>query len=341
MEPISQEDVLFNDFSSAIALRLNFIEAKIKTDNRLNFTDNNIKAEKYFEGLFNLIYGYKLKNLNKQRKNTPGIDLGDKKTKVCYQVTSTNERKKIDESIKKFEKYEWDKDYDTLNIFIIGTKKKYRKLPPCNSKLEIIDIPGIREEIDDLPLEKQIDIWTYVKLHNPLPDIDDAYQTVILKKSTYSIFLKEYFISEYRKTAKKIINQLAEELSEFDITTRTLIYVILMKSVIVDGMGVSFSFYEISKKLKWSEDTLIKELNILKREGWIDVNFIMDTEDEIYGITDIEYYTRDLVCLSYSKDGNEWFSMMYDFLKSKSKNKKRFDEYMEKLILDLNFKVLN
>ncbi|WP_242289189.1 MULTISPECIES: SMEK domain-containing protein [unclassified Bacillus cereus group] len=341
MEQISQEDELFIDYASKIAFRLNLIEAKIKTDNRLNFTDNNIRAEKYFAGLFNLIYGYNLKNLNKKIRNTPGIDLGDKKVKICYQVTSTNDKKKIDESIKKFEKYEWYKDYDRLNIFIIGTAKKYRKLLPCNAELVIGDIPWIREEIEDLPIETQIDIWNYVKVHTPLPDIDDAYQTVELINGTYSKFLKEYSIREHKKTDKKIINQLAEELSEMDITTRKLIYSIMKKAIKVDE-GIIFKLYEVSKNLKWTYEEVINELNILRDKKWIESLYVEDEREKLFEVSDCVYYERGPICLSYYRNDAEWLSCIHRFLYQESKKKKQesFAVLSKRLILMLDFSVL-
>ncbi|WP_260857456.1 hypothetical protein [Bacillus thuringiensis] len=82
-------------------------------------------------------------------------------------------------------------------------------------------------------------------------------------------------------------------------------------------------------------------INMLRRKGWVDVKNEMDIIDIIRDIDDWECYNKYLLCLSYSKDGNEWFNMLYDFLKTKSKNKKQLDEYFEKLILNLNFTVLN
>lgn len=324
------------------AYQLGVIKTIIEVENKLDYTDDNKDAEMFFSGLFNLMYGYKLKNLNDQIQNTPGIDLGDEKAKVCYQITSRNDREKIKESLHKFKKFKWDKVYDNLYIFIIGTKKKYKDFPEYDFDLDnIIDIPKIIKEICNLPYPEQEKILKYLISEGPLLKNNDEYIDVQLKKGTYSKFLKKYFISEYRKTGKKIINQFSEELSDLDRTTRVLIYAIMMKSVDVDDGGISFDSYDILKRLKWSEDIFIKELNILRRKGWVDVKNEMDIIDVIREIDDWECYNKYLLCLSYSKDGNEWFNMLYDFLKTKSKNKKQLDEYFEKLILNLNFTVLN
>lgn len=91
----------------------------------MNLYDINVVAEDFFTGLLNLIYGYKLRNLNVVEKNTPAIDLGDEENRISIQVTSDNSSKKIKETIRKFiEKQSYFK-YDRLVILMLTKKKKY------------------------------------------------------------------------------------------------------------------------------------------------------------------------------------------------------------------------
>ncbi|MES5837803.1 SMEK domain-containing protein [Bacillus cereus group sp. MG11] len=341
MEPIQREIDVYIDYAQAISNRLNYIKLCIETDNRLNLTDKNIKSERFFAGLFNLIYGYKLKNLNKKIRNVPGIDLGDTENKVCYQVTATNDRKKIIESVEKFIAYGWEKDYDILNVFIIGTKKKYREFKEFNLDFNIIDISEIRTEVEDLPLEKQAEIYNYVISYIPFPDIDDVYQTVELKKGKYSKFLKVYSRPEYKKKDKKAINQLAKELSELDIATRKLIYSIMKKAIKVDG-GIIFKLYEVSKNLKWTYEEVINELNILRDKKWVESLYVEDEMEQLFEVSDCVYYERGPICLSYYRNDAEWLSCIHRFLYQESKKKKQesFAELLKKLILMLDFSVL-
>src|ERR1041385_379676 len=102
---------------------LSKLELEIRNRGYINLFDLNNVAESVFADLLNALYGYKLENLNK-KGNTPGIDLGDKKQRVAFQITSTNSNSKIQKTIDKFIEYEQYKDYDSLNILIIGSKQK-------------------------------------------------------------------------------------------------------------------------------------------------------------------------------------------------------------------------
>ncbi len=77
---------------------------EIKANNYLDFYDINKVAEDLALKLLNEIYGLQLKNLNEEKPNYPGIDLGDKINKIAYQVTSRNDDRKIQESLESFVK---------------------------------------------------------------------------------------------------------------------------------------------------------------------------------------------------------------------------------------------
>jgi hypothetical protein len=65
--------------------------SKIKTNNYIEFYDINKVAEDLALKLLNEIFGLQLVNLNIEKSNYPGIDLGDKINKVAYQITSRND----------------------------------------------------------------------------------------------------------------------------------------------------------------------------------------------------------------------------------------------------------
>jgi hypothetical protein len=45
--------------------------------------DLNIIAEDFFRDLLNIVYGYNLKNLNRDNKNNPSVDLADTANKLA------------------------------------------------------------------------------------------------------------------------------------------------------------------------------------------------------------------------------------------------------------------
>jgi len=93
-----------------IIMLLDFWLIQIKTYNYESFTDINKAGEDLSRRLLNLVYNYELQDLNKITKNYPGLDLGDEtKAMVGVQVTSTNTRKKLMDTLTKVVKYKHDK----------------------------------------------------------------------------------------------------------------------------------------------------------------------------------------------------------------------------------------
>jgi hypothetical protein len=69
----------------------------------------------------NTLDGYDLTNLNNERSNEPGIDLGDTRNKIAYQFTSSKNSQKIKKTLEAITD-EQKKTYDTFKILIVGEK---------------------------------------------------------------------------------------------------------------------------------------------------------------------------------------------------------------------------
>ena len=100
------------------------LSVRIEYDNKIRFTDLNISAESFYKDFLNLIYGYKLKDINIETINSPAIDLGDEASSLAIQVTSDSTSTKIKDTIKKFIENKLYKKYKTLQFYIITSKQK-------------------------------------------------------------------------------------------------------------------------------------------------------------------------------------------------------------------------
>ena len=122
----------------------------VKHATAMDSTDPNKVAETILVSLLAEVYGYReLKNLNSEKNNCPGIDLGDEKAKVAFQITSTTNAKKIKETLEKFRDYNWYEKYDRLIIYILTEKQKFKG-------------KGYEEIIDGkFAFDKDKDIWDY------------------------------------------------------------------------------------------------------------------------------------------------------------------------------------
>ena len=101
---------------------------EINVASAMGQTDINRESENVLIQLLSEIYGYTdLKNLNvSEGSNFPGIDLGDKKAKIAYQITSRRDSEKIKDTLRKFVKNKLYEEYDRLVIYILTEKREYQ-----------------------------------------------------------------------------------------------------------------------------------------------------------------------------------------------------------------------
>ena len=98
----------------------------IGLNNGQGLTDINADAEDFCCGLLNIVLDAQLQNMNLLQMNFPAIDLADSRRRLCVQVTSTTDAKKITHTMETFFAHDLEKDYDRLIVLILGDKKKYR-----------------------------------------------------------------------------------------------------------------------------------------------------------------------------------------------------------------------
>ncbi|NRB10395.1 MAG: SMEK domain-containing protein [Rickettsiaceae bacterium] len=101
---------------------LGTLKQRVDFSQTLGMLDGCIACEKLFMGVFNMVYNLSLENLNLFESNYPAIDLGDKVSGVCYQITLENKLSKIKDTRAKYYKYNIDKKYPNLKIFIFAKK---------------------------------------------------------------------------------------------------------------------------------------------------------------------------------------------------------------------------
>ncbi len=143
------KDIYIKNIGAALAL----LSTEVEILNCVNFYDINIVAEDFYAQLLNKIYGYNLCNLNAYEKNAPAIDLGDKKIRLSFQVTSDNDSEKIKKTIKKFIEHNQYSTYDRLVVLILTKKKNYstkfdtQNIFSFDKRKDIIDYTDLIKDI--------------------------------------------------------------------------------------------------------------------------------------------------------------------------------------------------
>lgn len=160
--------ILKKQLLDEVILYLSIIKNEVYMSNKNGLFDINIYCENLFCELLNIVYDLDLENLNNNYYNFPAIDLGDYNRKICFQVTSTNDIKKIRYTVEKFKENELGKHFDRLYIFILGNKKNYRSNIDGESSLgfdmkkNIIDIEDLSIYISNLEENKIKEILNYL-----------------------------------------------------------------------------------------------------------------------------------------------------------------------------------
>lgn len=145
------------------------LKYQVETRNRLQLYDLTIFCENFFRDLLNIVYDLALTNLNAERINNPGIDLGDGKKHKAFQVTSTKTSQKVTETLEKLTQLQID-TYKEINVFIVGSKQTSYTIDQVlidktnfNVAKNIIDIDDLLRDIIVLETERLDEIFSLFK----------------------------------------------------------------------------------------------------------------------------------------------------------------------------------
>ncbi|MFZ3301092.1 MAG: SMEK domain-containing protein [Microgenomates group bacterium] len=187
--------MLLNSEESTGKLRRYFAEitAYVTISSSLSLYDINKFLEDFFCDLLNIIYGYKLVNLNLEETNFPSIDLGDTASKICYQITSSSNSGKISETINKFEKHNLFNEYDSLKILVLDmSKHRYTKKFITNGKYsfnvatDLISLNDLIFVINSLSKEKIDDVLKSIQSNlKPINEVSEETIDMILFRSLF------------------------------------------------------------------------------------------------------------------------------------------------------------
>lgn len=98
---------------------------EVEDKNKAGLFDINHLSEDVLVPIFRDIFDCQfLRNLNKETKNFPGIDLADGNARIAFQVTSDNSLDKVADALTKVISHQSYLLYDTVYIYILKTKQK-------------------------------------------------------------------------------------------------------------------------------------------------------------------------------------------------------------------------
>ncbi len=75
------------------------LAGQVRMRNALHLFDLTVVTENFFRDFLNIVLGASLKNLNAERSNAPGLDLGDESMAIGIQVTSSATTAKVNQTL--------------------------------------------------------------------------------------------------------------------------------------------------------------------------------------------------------------------------------------------------
>ncbi len=271
---------------------LSSLKYQIETRNRLGQFDLTKFCEDFFREILNVTYNLNLVNLNSTRSNFPGLDLGDAKKQIAYQITSQKSSAKIVDTLETLNAAQL-KQFTSINVFIAGkkqssytVKKALCKKANFDTAKNILDIDDLLRDIVTLDIEK-LDIlyalfsreFRLVKIElEPIDEkgnFESSYFNTLEKKPSSPPKNGIKFLGDpkdriYPRQLKQLIT-LYERLASIPRATRELLAIIVDRG----EYGPTNTFRNkhtilpkaLEKIMRISEDELLTEVNILEHAG--------------------------------------------------------------------------
>ncbi|HDX9652522.1 TPA: SMEK domain-containing protein [Bacillus wiedmannii] len=333
---------------------LSLLQYYIKfSSNKLGLHDINKACEPFFCELFNTLWDTNYKRLEYDEKNYPGIDLGDKKIDSSMQITTDGSKKKLWNTIEKFESHKLYKKYGRLIHFVVGEKHysarksdeiqfekvnhnifvTERTINGYVYEIHIMDLMDLLLLIDEEKSKKISQVHKYISenINAQIEGYQRQLQLYKVEPDRLIPFTADTFIdfcgitdSTERNRIFNDIQKLAGNINELDKNARRFLYCALVayknKNKTFHGTGIIVDPRVVQRRLGIEDKVLHTELRLLIHAELVDEATLED-----------EYMLR----LSYyDSEGNDLMEDIYNFCLD---NKRSLD----KLILMPDFSQLN
>jgi len=179
-------------FIGQIVDELTSITDKIKNRAKLGLTDIHTHLEDFYRDILNITLDLNLKNLNQERMNSPGLDLGDMAKEVAFQVTGDKTTAKVNDTLEKASQYATS--YKKIRILTLQNKQGSYSIdeelanPFGFTEDDIWDVNDVLKEVMHLELYKLQSLSELISkevaritIELEIPDKNGKYQTSLDK----------------------------------------------------------------------------------------------------------------------------------------------------------------
>ena len=273
---------------------------QVRMRNALHLFDLTVATENFFRDFLNIALGASLRNLNADRSNEPGLDLGDDSMAIGIQVTSSATTTKVNHTL---EKITPDQASKYKKIVVLGLNKRqqtYALDAALAAKYnfttaDIWDLDSLARKALDLQLDELQALYNLVRSNSArlrieleVPDESGKYPTSgydmweqrtkpkMGDGSAFSAFIEERAgQASNLELIQKGLRKLGADLSRLPRLTREFLAMLYERR----ERGTSRRFADgwahllLSKvEREYRGDDLKGELDILRHAGFLEIN---------------------------------------------------------------------
>ncbi|EJQ11754.1 hypothetical protein IE3_03215 [Bacillus cereus BAG3X2-1] len=307
----------------------------LDTRGKLGLYDINMHCENFTRDLLNEIYGYGLINLNDERLNEPGLDLGSEAKGIGVQVTTVKTTEKVNSTLRKITADQKSK-YNKFLIVILGKKQRsYSSIDEVLadelnfSEENIIDINDLEKAIVSLSVEGIKKVYEFldsqlIKMYGELgfdstpsgedtsllSSVETVPETTFVNCNKIALVQKEKHNSKMDPVQMQEVNEasrnLFEQLKRLPRITREFYYVVVSRS---EWDKVSYSYYardEIIKRvIRIPENRYYEEISLLQ-----EVHILNLTEkDDYFKHLRLDGHSKVADCLYYILEASNHYDL--------------------------------
>lgn len=276
------------------------LAGQVRMRNALHLFDLTVATENYFRDFLNIALSANLKNLNAERSNEPGLDLGDESMAIGIQVTSSATTAKVNHTLEKITAEQASK---YKKLIVLGLNKRQQTYAIDQSLAmkysfttdNIWDLDTLARKAIDLQIDDLQALFNLVrsnsarvKIELEVPDENGKYPTsgyemweqrVKPKVGDGAAFSR--FIAERSGGApdsqkiQEALNKLGKDLARLPRLTREFLAMLFDRRERGQSrrFGEGWEHLLLSKvKREYRGDDLEGELEILRHAGFLEVN---------------------------------------------------------------------
>ena len=156
------------NYANYIEEKLHVLAQRITTRGKLNILDLHLHSENFYQHFFNLLFGWRLINLNAFKPNAEAVDLIDSTKKIIIQVSATDSVQKVESALTKNLAVYVGYTFKFISIATVATQLRNKSFKNPHNLIfspatDIYDVPSILKVVNALEIDPLKLVYDFIK----------------------------------------------------------------------------------------------------------------------------------------------------------------------------------